>query len=168
MDYEKAASYWLEKDKNAVKMEHQTLKTKIDEFISRHKTCALAVADGDFVRCTPIEYSYLEDCFWLFSEGGLKFKALKNNRNVCLAIYDEYAGFSKLGGMQITGTAEVVEPWSDEYMKLLAVKKISEEAMRKLPFTMNLIKVKPSVIDILDATLKKDGVNPRQQYRFEE
>lgn len=168
MDYNKAASYWIEKDKNAVKMERQALKAKIDAFIGRHKTCALAVADKDFVRCTPIEYNYLEDCFWLFSEGGLKFKALKNNKNVCLAIYDEYAGFGKLGGMQVTGIAEVVEPWSEEYVKLLEFKKLSIEAMKKLPFTMNLIKVKPSVIDILDSSLKKEGVNSRQQYQFEE
>jgi nitroimidazol reductase NimA-like FMN-containing flavoprotein (pyridoxamine 5'-phosphate oxidase superfamily) len=87
MNYEKAASYWIEKDKESVKMDLDILKQKISEFISKHNTCALAVATGDFVRCTPIEYNYVDGIFYLFSEGGLKFKALKDNKNVCLAIY---------------------------------------------------------------------------------
>ncbi len=60
MDYEKAASVWLEKDKDSVHMEEDVLKDKIDEFIKAHNTCALAVASGVFVRCTPIEYNYVD------------------------------------------------------------------------------------------------------------
>ena len=90
MDYEKAASVWLEKDKDSVHMEEDALKDKIDEFIKAHNTCALAVASGDFVRCTPIEYNYVDGSFYLFSEGGLKFKALKDNKHVAFAIYEPY------------------------------------------------------------------------------
>ena len=51
IDYDKAASVWVEKDKNSVHMEEDALKDKIDEFIKAHNTCALAVASGVFVRC---------------------------------------------------------------------------------------------------------------------
>jgi uncharacterized protein YhbP (UPF0306 family) len=162
MNYEKAASYWTEKDKESVKMDSDMLQKKIIDFISKHNTCALAVAAGDFVRCTPIEYNYVDDSFYLFSEGGLKFKALKDNKNVCLAIYEEYKGFGQLNGLQVTGVAEMVEPWSEEYLKLLAFKKIPETAMRKLPDSMNLIKIVPTVMEFLCSDLKKEGYGSRQ------
>ena len=72
----------------------------------------LATGTGDYVRCTPIEYSWHDGCFWMFSEGGKKFIGLEKNPNVCLAIYNKYEGFGKLHGMQVMGTAELVEPFS--------------------------------------------------------
>ena len=102
----------------------------------------------------------------MFSEGGLKFQALENNKNVCLAIYDHYVGFGQLGGMQISGTAEIVEPWTDEYMDLLAFRKIPVENMKRLPVTMHLIKITPDRIDFLCSEFKKNGVDPRQHLDF--
>ena len=99
MDYEKAESFWMDKEKDSVRMEEGELKKRIEAFLASHKTCALATGSGDFVRCTPIEYTYLDGSFYLFSEGGLKFRALKENKNVCLAVYDEYQGFGKTKGL---------------------------------------------------------------------
>ncbi len=166
MDYQKATSYWTEKDSDAVLMDRDTLLVEIEKFILAHNTCALATGSGDFVRCTPIEYNYKDQMFWLFSEGGLKFSALESNNNVCLAIFDGYTGFSQLGGMQISGTAELVEPWSAEYMDLLEFKKLSAENLKKLPITMYLIKVTPSRIDFLWSEFKKAGYASRQHLCF--
>ncbi len=48
-------------------------KKAVEEYIQANNTCALATAAGDFVRCTPLEYTYHDDCFWIFfSEGGEK------------------------------------------------------------------------------------------------
>lgn len=162
MDYNKAASYWIEKDKKAVKMDRDTLLAKIEKFIMAHNTCALATGCGKFVRCTPIEYNYKDGRLWMLSEGGLKFRGLKDNKNVCIAIYDSYTGFGQLGGMQITGTAELIEPWTDEYMDLLAFKKIPAENLKKLPVTMYLIKVTPICIDFLCSKFKNLGFDSRQ------
>jgi hypothetical protein len=162
MDYQKAASYWMEKDEHAAQMNHNELLAEIEKFIMEHNTCAFATGCGDFVRCTPIEYNYKDERFWLLSEGGLKFHALEDNKNVCLAIYDGYCGFGNLGGMQITGTAELVEPWSDEYMDLLQFKKIPAENLKRLPVTMYLIKVTPNRIDFLCSEFKKLGFDSRQ------
>lgn len=59
----------------------------MEEYILANKTCALATGAGEFVRCTPIEYTYHHGAFWMFSEGGEKFAALEKNKNVCLAIF---------------------------------------------------------------------------------
>ena len=160
--YQDAANYWKKKDAEAVKMNESLLLAKITKFIEAHNTCALATGHGDFVRCTPIEYTYHDDSFWMFSEGGQKFTGLEYNKNVSIAIYDAYKGFGQLNGMQISGTAEVVEPFSDEYNAHAKTKGINTEALKKLPFIMNLIKVKPTHIDYLCSDFKKEGYDSRQ------
>lgn len=167
MDFEKAASYWEEKDAQSVKMEQGALRTEMEKFIEAHNTCTLATGCGDFVRCTPIEYCYRHEKFWMLSEGGLKFRALKNNKNVCMAIYDPYSGFDKLGGMQIAGTAKLVEPMSEEYLDLLAFKKIPAENLKKLPQELHLICVTPVQIDFLWSGFKKMGYSSRQHLTWE-
>jgi hypothetical protein len=163
MDYKKAASYWVEKDQKAVRMDWDALFAQMEKFINAHNTCALATCCGDVVRCTPIEYNYKNGIFWMFSEGGLKFYGLEGNKNVCMAIYDEYKGFNQLNGMQITGSAEVVEPWTDEYLDLLAFKKIPAESLKKRSINLYLIKFTPTCIDFLSSDLAKLGADSRQQ-----
>jgi hypothetical protein len=166
MDYEKAASYWEEKDAGEKKMERGELLAEIESFLTAHNTCALATGCGDFVRCTPIEYAWRGGKFWLFSEGGLKFRGLQKNRNVCLAVFDSYGGFGNLGGMQITGTAELVEPWSPEYLAAAEFKKIPVESLRRLEHPMYLICVAPSRIDFLSSALRRRGFGARQHLEF--
>ena len=162
MDYDAAASHWIERDKDSVHMEQTALKEKIEEFIMGHNTCALATASQDCVRNTPIEYNYVDGYFYFFSEGGLKFKGLKENKNVGIAIFEPYGGFGKLKSLQVQGVAAMVEPFSGEYLNLMEHKKIPIEAMKKLPQAMNLIKVEPMSYDYLDSELKKEGFGSRQ------
>lgn len=166
MDYQKAALYWVEKDKQAAQMDRDMLYAQMEKFITAHNTCALATGCRDFVRCTPIEYNYKDGRFWLFSEGGLKFRGLRCNKNVCLAIFDSYSGWNQLGGMQVSGTAELVEPWSAEYMDLLELKKLSAESLKKSSLTLYLIKITPSRIDFLWSEFKTMGFAPRQHLCF--
>mgnify|MGYP002674251888 CR=1 FL=1 len=72
-------------------MDASVLRTKITEYITANNTCALATGADGFIRNTPIEYSYHDGCFWMFSEGGEKFVRLEKNPNVCIAIFDKYA-----------------------------------------------------------------------------
>ena len=55
-----------------------------------------------------------------------------------------------------------MEPFSDEYLKLMEHKKIPVEAMKKLPHPMNLIRVVPESFDFLDSDLKKEDLSSRQ------
>jgi hypothetical protein len=163
MDYEQAASYWEKQDAHAKKADSKLLTAKAETFIAAHNTCALATGFGTQVRCTPIEYTYWQGCFWLLSEGGQKFRGLKENKNVCLAIYDAYKGFGDLGGMQVTGKAQLIEPWSETYLALLRFKKIPEAALRQLDHPMYLIQIQPVHIDFLSSEFKSLGFASRQQ-----
>ena len=41
------------------------------------------------VRCTPLEYSYHDGCFGIFTESGEKFIGLEKNKNVSLAVFEK-------------------------------------------------------------------------------
>ena len=163
-----AARYWDEKDAGSVKLDKAKLQAMIEDYIQRGNTCALATGAGDYVRCTPIEYSYHDGCFWMFSEGGKKFIGLAENDHVCLAIYDKYEGFGKLRGVQVMGRAELVEPFSDAYNAHAAFKNIPLAALRKLSNPMHLIRIYPTQIDCLFSEFKDLGCAPRQTLVLEE
>ena len=158
--YEKAARYWENKEQTA--MPQEALKKAVDDYIRQNNTCALATGTGDYVRCTPIEYSFHDGKFWMFSEGGKKFVGLEKNPNVCLAIYDKYDGFGNLRSLQVMGTAELIEPFSEAYNAHAAYKKIPLAALEKLLSPMNLICVTPTEIQALFSDFKKEGYSSRQ------
>lgn len=163
--FEQAAQYWNKKEK--ITMPEEALKQAVEKYIHENNTCALATGSGDYVRCTPIEYSYHDGKFWMFSEGGEKFIGLEKNANVSLAIFDKYDGFGNLKSLQIMGRAEIIEPFSDSYNAHAEYKKIPLEALKKLEHPMNLICVTPARIDALFSDLKKDGYSIRQTLEFE-
>lgn len=163
-----AARYWDEKDANSVKLDRARLQTMIEDYLKANNTCALATGAGNYVRCTPIEYSYHDGCFWMFSEGGRKFIGLAENPNVCLAIYDPYQGFGNLRGIQVMGHAELVEPFSEPYCAHAAHQKIPLSALQKLSSPMHLIRVRPTRIDCLFSEFKELGCGTRQTMILEE
>lgn len=165
-EYVQAANYWKEKDAQSVKMQPDVLLKAAEEYICANNTCALATSAGDFVRCTPLEYVYHKKAFWIFSEGGEKFYALEKNKNVCLVIFDKYEGFAKLKGMQVTGMASIVEPFSEEYTELAEVRKIPTVTLEKMPHPMNLIRIIPKKIEFLNSDFKKEGADFRQILQF--
>lgn len=140
----------------------------IEDYLKANNTCALATGAGNYVRCTPIEYSYHDGCFWMFSEGGRKFIGLAENPNVCLAIYDPYQGFGNLRGIQVMGHAELVEPFSEPYCAHAAHQKIPLSALQKLSSPMHLIRVRPTRIDCLFSEFKELGCGTRQTLILEE
>lgn len=159
-DYVKAAAYW--KNKEQVEMPKEALKQAVEAYVKANNTCALATGTGDYVRCTPIEYSFHDGKFWMFSEGGEKFIGLEKNKNVCLAIYDKYDGFGNLKSLQIMGKAELIEPFSDVYKAHAEYKKIPMAALEKLDPPMNLICVTPVKTEVLFSDFKKEGYSSRQ------
>jgi uncharacterized protein YhbP (UPF0306 family) len=161
-EYEKAANYWKLKDADSVHADTKMLMSEIEAFIDKNDTCALATGFGEFVRCTPIQYTYHDSAFWLFTEGGEKFISLEHNKNVCIAIFDKFSGFGHLKGMQISGTAQIIETFSEQYIKAANFKKLPIEALRKMPEPIHLIKIIPEKIDFLNSDFKKQGLDSRQ------
>lgn len=119
------------------------------------------------MRCTPIEYSYHDGKFRMFSESGEKFIGLEKNVNVCLAIYDKYDGFGSLKSIQVMGRAELVEPFSDIYNAHAQIKKIPIEVLKKLESPMNLICVTPIRTDALFSEFKKNGYSSRHTLEYQ-
>jgi hypothetical protein len=163
MNYDQAAAYWTEQDKNAVHMPEHELRTAIEIFIKERTTCALAAADGDFVRCTPLSYKYRARKFLIFSEGGLKFRALKENKHVSLAVFDEYKGPGSANGLQVTGTAAVIGADDPDYISRLEELGINAAHMQKLGLT--LILITPHTLEYLDSALRERGYSPRQSLK---
>lgn len=161
-EFQAAASYWDVRDAESVKMDREQLAREVDAYIKENNTCALATGAGSYVRCTPLEYSYHDGCFWIFTEGGKKFVGLEKNANVCLAIYNKYGTPGGLHGMQVMGTAEVIEPFSERYVSHAACRKVSLDFLKKLESPMHLICVKPQQIDYFCSNFKKQGCASRQ------
>ncbi len=160
--FEAASQYWNRKEKDV--MPREALKQAVWAYIEANNTCALATGTGDYVRCTPIEYSFHDGKFWMFSEGGEKFIGLEKNENVCLSIYDKYDGFGNLKSLQVMGKAEIIEPFSDAYNVHAQIKHIPLDALKKLESPMHLICVTPEKIEVLNSEFKKEGYSIRQTY----
>lgn len=145
-------------------MKRKELIDEINKFIINHNTCTLATGSGDFVRNTPIEYTYYKDNFYFISEGGFKFKGILQNPNVCIAIFNNYTAMNELKGMQIGGKSEIIPTWSEEYIELIKFKGLNIEVLKNLPVNLNLIKVVPEVFEFLNTDFKEKGKDSKQYY----
>jgi len=166
-EYKNAANFW--KDKQCKSMPDEQLKTIVEAFLSTSSVCALATGSGDYVRCTPLEYSYHDGKFWIFTEGGEKFIGLEKNRNVSLAVFDKNPDFGELKSVQVMGAAKLIEPMSAEYVAHAEYKKVPVTALQKLAdqgHPMHLICVEPVRMDVLFSEFKKQGYDSRQKLDF--
>lgn len=161
IDWEAAANRWLDQEAGEARMPEGELIAEIEAFLGHHRICALATAGNGIVRNTTVEYVHAEGAFWIVSEGGLKFRALQANSNVCLAIHDDVS-FDSLAGLQVTGRAEVLEPFGPGYARACELRGIPMERLRAMPFVMNIIKVTPTRYDYVSGRLKERGFSARQ------
>ena len=162
IDWEAAARRWIDQEAGEARMPEGELIAEIEGFLGRHKICALATAGNGIVRNTTVEYVHAQGAFWIVSEGGLKFRALQANRNVCLAIHDDDVSFDSLAGLQVTGRAEVLKPFGPGYARACELRGIPMERLRAMPFVMNIIKVTPTRYDYVSGRLKERGFSARQ------
>ena len=168
-DYRAAANFWKDKETNT--MPTAELKNIVEEYLRESNICALATGTGDYVRCTPLEYSYHDGKFWIFTEGGEKFVGLGKNGNVSLAVFEKDPSFGSLRSVQVMGCAEIVEPMSSEYVAHAEYKKIPVAALRRLAdegHPMHLLRITPVRMDVLFSDFKKQGYDSRQVLNFEE
>lgn len=163
--YDQAVTFWERKSAGEKKCDRTALYKWIDGFLSSHKVLALATGTNDFIRCTPLEYSWHDNALWIFTEGGLKFKALRENRHVSAAVFDADVSLNSLKSLQIEAIVEMVEPFSEEYNNAVKSMKISLEALQKLAEPMWLLKIIPSEITCLNSDFKKNGFGSRQMWK---
>lgn len=166
-DYEQAQQYWTSKEADARRMPAHELQAELDEFFAEHNTLALATGWGDYVRCTPLEYSYHDGAFWVFTEGGLKFRGLEHNSNVSFAVFDPYQGFGTIKSAQVMAVAGIVDPQSAEFVAAAAKRGLGGEALNKVRKSLHLLKMSPTRIDYLCSNLKARGFSVRQWVEFD-
>ncbi len=162
-EYEKAANFW--KSKETKKMPIEQLKPFVEDYLASNSVCALATGAGDFIRCTPLEYSYHDGKFWIFTEGGEKFIGLEKNDNVSLAVFDKNPSFNGLKSVQVSGKAKIIEEMSSEYVTHAEYKKIPVASLQRLidqGHSMHLLCVEPLKMDVLFSDFKKQGYDVRQ------
>jgi uncharacterized protein YhbP (UPF0306 family) len=148
--------------KNTRSLTKAALKKRIEEFLSAHNTCTLCTGHGNEVRATPIEYIYHDGALYFLSEGGEKFAHLLVNPFVSAAVYDAYQGFASLNGLQMTGTAELVDERSDTYRDVLAYKGLNSEALKRLPVGLHMVRMCIARCEFLSAVMRQDGYEARQ------
>lgn len=159
-------NFWIEQQKTAKHMDNDQALAHIENFIKNHNTCALATATGDYVRCTPIEYTFMDGEFYLYSEGGSKFIGLEKNSNVSLAIFEYYGNKDDSHGLQVMGEAELYPPRCELFKKVLAFKGIPYDVMKAAKVDVALIKITPKVYEMYDTDFVKQGYDVRQIVRF--
>ncbi|PYG89952.1 menaquinone-dependent protoporphyrinogen IX oxidase [Ruminiclostridium sufflavum DSM 19573] len=150
------------KDKELKLVPEEELKTYISNFIKKHNSCALATGYDDAVRNTPMEYMYIDDCIYIFSEGGEKFSNLLLNPKVSITIYDAYRGMNKLGGIQISGVSEIIDTGCDEYIYAFKQRGLNIEKIVSLPVALNLIKINISKVEFLWSGFVELGYDIKQ------
>lgn len=163
--FDQAESFWTRRDKESVAMAQEDIFKWIDEFLYSHSVMALATGDADFIRCTPLEYGWHDNALWVFTEGGLKFRALRSNPHVAATVFDSGMTPGNLASVQIEGTVEFPDIFSDEYLKAAEFKKIPADTLKKLPEPMWLLKIVPSEITCLNSSFRKNGFGSRQIWR---
>ena len=166
-EYKSAANFWKEKERK--EMPAEQLKQIVVEYLGCSSVCALATGYGDYVRCTPLEYSYHDGKLWIFTEGGEKFIGLEKNANVSLSVFDKNPSFGELKSVQVMGKAKIIEPMSAMYVTHAEYKKIPIAALQKLAddgHPMHLICIVPERADVLFSEFKKQGYDSRQILDF--
>ena len=153
--------------KNTLSMPRDQAKDYVEKFLLSHNTCTLCTGHDCEVRATPIEYMYLDEALYFFTEGGEKFAHLLVNPRVSVALYDNYAGFRKLGGLQMNGTAEIIRSESEEYTKIASKKGLNTAKLQSLPVALHLIKVQIHSCEFLSSEIGRAGYEVRQAFLFE-
>lgn len=148
-------------------MEDNMLKLYIDDFIKKHNTCALATGHDERVRATPLEYVFMGKCLYIISEGGEKFINILINKNVSVCIYDTFKKMHDLAGMQIMGTAEIIDTGSNEYISVITQKGLNYSNINALPVNLNMIKINIKKIEFLWSQFDKLGYDTKQIFYSE-
>ena len=162
IDFHHFQNFWVEQQKTAVHMDRQDAYEHIVHFILHHNTCGFATGYGDYIRCTPIEYTYMNGEFWFVSEGGFKFIGLEKNKNVSLAIFEYYGDMRDSHGLLVMGTVELYDNESQEFKDLLAYKGIPYDAVKAAKVEVAVVRVTPHTYEMYDTDFVKMGYDVRQ------
>lgn len=124
------------------------VKEEINAYLKKNKFCVLCTCSGSTPRATPVRYWYDGRSVIVFSEKyTAKFKLLRKNRSVSLALY---SARPPVRGLQLWGTAEVIthtDPRHDRYLPAMIKNNPKLQAAKKI---LHLILITPRKALMLD------------------
>jgi len=125
------------------------IKKEIEKYLKKHKHCVLCTCSGDDSRATPVRYEVGDELqIIIYSENYTKkFKLLKKNKKVTLALYNQRMPYK---GLQLWGTAEIVTPDDPRHFECLPIRAKKSEKMLEACKVLNLILITPGRIVMLD------------------
>ncbi len=138
-----------------IPMPEEALREEIRRYIMDHHTMALATASRGYVRCTPVEYLYLDRVFYIITEGGNKFRGVLEDGLASAAIFGEYREGGPVDGLQIMGDILQVPVGSEEYMDIMRKKGLKQAALDELPVTLFLLRFTPCRYEYMNSALKE-------------
>ncbi len=140
----------------------QILDQEIRSFIAAHTSMALATGADRYVRCTPLQYLFTSDAFYIVTEGGNKFRGILENGRVSAAIFDPEGGDERASSLHFQGEAEAVPAGTDEYLSVMAEKNLTPERLKALPVTMFLIRITPLRYEYVHPEFEQQGYDAVQ------
>jgi len=138
----------------------------LEKFLKRNHVLHLSTCRNNMPRCTPIEYRLHGLTFYLLSEGGGKFRNLKENRKIAFSIAEPYNSdedFFNSKGVQAWGTARVYnskespKKFQEALKKMNIMKALKRTGQKQLPadFNYRIIEIIP---DRIKYSNKTEGV----------
>jgi nitroimidazol reductase NimA-like FMN-containing flavoprotein (pyridoxamine 5'-phosphate oxidase superfamily) len=120
----------------------EELEKEIIDYLSKRQICSLATCGKDGVpRISVVNYVNEGLTFYIFSEGGDKFKNLKENNKVAIGVGDHYKAFDAMRGVNMWGIAEVFTEDTQEFTHYIKFfKPILEDLEKEIGFHMEFPK----------------------------
>ena len=116
------------------------VKKDIIKYLDENTVCHLATSYNNNPRVTPIEFRNKGLRIYIFSEGGVKFRNLKQNSKVSVSVasrYDRKKDYFSSRGLQMWGKASVYtrETNIKEFRQCVKLMGINEKSLpAKYPF----------------------------------
>jgi len=135
------------------KLSREELEKEIIDYLSKKQPCSLATASLDGTpRISVVDYVNDGMTIYILSEGGEKFKNLKENNRVAIGI-GTGAKALKTRGVNIWGVADVFadgDPEFEESLKLFAP--VFEDMARALGMTADQVPIPRDILRLIRVT----------------
>jgi len=143
--------------KQEASLTDEELRKRALRFLHNQVVGTLATCFDNEPRSTPVRYRCQGFAIYILTEGGGKVRNIRENNKVSFSLYGKYAGFRTVRGMQLWGTAEIIEPKDKEnYSKAFEIMKLQErEDLKKVGIEevqpgMAIIKITPNRVRYLN------------------
>lgn len=141
-------------------MQPEDLKKHVRDFLASRSNGSLGTCLNQMPRSSPVRYFLGRNLtIYILSAGGEKFRAIKQNPNVCLLVNTEYTGYTRIKGVQVFGkavTSEDQQELVDEALEFCPDYNVTES----LKNPIKAIKILPEEVVYLDS--QEDGDRTKQ------